>query len=234
MYIRSSHYRPQQRHLLAFLPHSWAAQTFVHSTASKDFVLSCQVRFKQLPRSRMNADAVAKRHLIFFLPTRLSLTTLNINGTAIQMARPVLAIGPHSSKSFWICSSPQNQEINRRSIGKTWDWLHCRDSLWPARELRLSNITRKQSYQWPMWLRYIYEVWQTGHVKTRCKLHLHQVVTQYYTMLSEKQGHWYFFKDNRDALKMLYMDNSQGMVQSANRRCKTEGDSVILHGELWG
>lgn len=30
---------------------------------------------------------------------------------------------------------------------------------------------------------------------------------------------------------MLYMDNSQGMVQSANRRCKTEGDSVILHGE---
>ena len=53
-------------------------------------------------------------------------------------------------------------------------------------------------------------------------------------MLSEKQGHWYFFKENRDALKMLYMDNSQGMVQSANGRCKTEGDSVILHGELWG
>lgn len=48
--------------------------------------------------------------------------------------------------------------------------------------------------QWPMWLRYIYEVWQTGHVKTRCKLHLHQVVTQYYAMLSEKQGHWYFLK----------------------------------------
>ena len=41
----------------------------------------------------------------------------------LPMARPVLAIGPHSSKSFWICSSPQNQEINRRSIGKTWDWL---------------------------------------------------------------------------------------------------------------
>ena len=74
------HRTQQKRHLLAFLPHSWAAQTFVH-TASKDFVVS-------KPK-----------------PNDIFKTSISRHGR--KVGPEGLAMGPHSSKSFWICSSPQ-------------------------------------------------------------------------------------------------------------------------------